>query len=124
MLILSELHSVFKSLFTKNVEAKWRMPERVSRDDWYKKIHIHGRLNFTEKDDEFFKIFTRKNRKYFMINHHINEITILNTINYNDKRIIKLDDEWYLISNGDHSYYICDEFEEVLGYLSSNGFNI
>jgi hypothetical protein len=43
-------------------------------------------------------------------------------------KIIKLDDDWYLIhkwtSDNDSKFYICDEWEEVLGYLVSNDFKV
>jgi hypothetical protein len=44
-------------------------------------------------------------------------------------KITKLEDNWYLIDyylylDGNKKYYICDDWEEVLGYLSSQGFNI
>ena len=44
-------------------------------------------------------------------------------------KITKLEDYWYLIDyylylDDDTKYYICDDWEEVLGYLSSEGFNI
>jgi len=44
-------------------------------------------------------------------------------------KITKLEDNWYLIDyylylDGNTKYYICDDWEEVLGYLSSEGFNI
>ena len=48
--------------------------------------------------------------------------------------LVKLDDEWYLIydtikgrlqtNRMNLEYYLCDQWEEVLGYLSDNGFNI
>jgi hypothetical protein len=48
--------------------------------------------------------------------------------------LVKLDDEWYLIydtikgrlqtNRMNVEYYLCDQWEEVLGYLSSKGFNI
>jgi hypothetical protein len=41
--------------------------------------------------------------------------------------IIKLDDEWYLISKGSKfegtKFYICDGWEEVIGYLSGSEYN-
>jgi hypothetical protein len=41
--------------------------------------------------------------------------------------LVKLDDEWYIIYDtikGEVDYYICDQWEEVLGYLSNKGFHI
>ena len=100
-----------------------RMPEKVSEDDWSKKQDIHGLEKFTEKEKEF---FLQKFREYIQyIGKSLVQLEI--PISYSDMvkvdiDIVKLKDDWYLIEetcdDGDGEFFICDEWDEVLGYLS------
>jgi hypothetical protein len=105
-----------------------RIPEKVSREEWDNKLEIYDRLTFTYKEREFFKKFKRKNSKDYIVSYYLHDVSLSGIQLFNPKRchikIIKLDDEWYLISSGDASYewYICDEWEEVLGYLTGCGY--
>jgi hypothetical protein len=127
-----------------------------------KKLDIHDRVPFKKSEIEFFKKFREENKNkykvskdYLWTDDHISgqsyrkdlespkecsSISINLLRNYaREWRIIKLDDEWYLISSYDDSkgidageydedyleeeftdYYICDEWEEVIGYLTSD----
>jgi len=92
-----------------------RMPTKVTEDEWNRKWKIHGLEKLTEIEKEFFR---QKFRTYILSNSLV-QLEIPN-IRYS---IIKIKDDWYLIKktcdDGDVEFFICDEWDEVLGYLSN-----
>jgi hypothetical protein len=126
---------------------EWRKPEKVSQDDCIKKYKRYSKLKFSEGEVEFFNKFSELNNKdhsstldndwrdifdpqFRIYSKGTSDFKSLST---SIITIIKLDDEWYLISeinntefNLVYEFYICDEWEEVLGYLitSHHGFEV
>ena len=115
-----------------------RMPEEVSKEDWNRKLQTFKKAEFTKLEKEFFKRFIDVN----MISSHPILPKHYFVITINDPRgfylgqieIMKLDDEWYLISKGSKfegsginsiytKFYICDGWEEVVGYLTGSEYN-
>jgi hypothetical protein len=121
------------SKFNENKDYKpnLRMPEEVSKEDWNRKLQTFQKAEFTKLEKEFFKRFRDVNivSSHPILPKHYFVITI------NDPRgfylgqieIMKLDDEWYLISKGSKfegtKFYICDGWEEVVGYLTGSEYN-
>jgi hypothetical protein len=102
-----------------------RLPKRISADEFDKKIEIHGIEPLTQKEVEFFRKLVDKNNpnirsyippddpsKICLDIYYLYTETILFYIH-------KLTDDWYLICkySGPQESYICDEWDEVLGYL-------
>lgn len=112
-----------------------RIPEKVSEDDCIKKYNRHEKLKFIEREVEFFDMFSEENKllyhsnldNFWMDDYNVPYFRITNS-NGVKVTIVKLEDDWYLISdyipiegtNVEYEFYICDEWEEVLGYLSTN----
>jgi len=138
---------------------KFRIPTEVSREDWEKKYNMYREVLFSKKEVEFFNRFSRDhlvlepptslkekllraasggyvrsdgylcNMGNFLINGV--DITHNRTNDIHRWKIVKLDDDWYLIHYYAKSelidisrYFICDEWEEVVGYLVSNDFKV
>jgi len=117
-------------------------PEKVSADDCIKKYKRYSKLKFSDGEVEFFNKFSELNTDYSstldndwkdIFDPNFKIYSKGNIITRNIITIIKLDDNWYLISeinntefNLVYEFYICDEWEEVLGYLSSShhGFEV
>ena len=124
---------------------KWRKPEKVTKEAWEDKLR-HGKVPFTKKEIDFFQKFKEKNEnKKRKID--LGKIGESDTISIKSRdngyehytSITKLDDEWYAIKSvwyqqvvdvtnvenvegdweGDYyeEFFVCDEFDEVLGYL-------
>ena len=112
------------SKFTKfNEKLEFRKPTKVNRSGYSKKLSIHGKSPFDEKELKFFENFTLMNQNC-ETRLDISDFDITCSLGGKDIliKITKLEDEWYLIKciNYSHNHYICDEWEEVLGYLSNN----
>jgi hypothetical protein len=112
-----------------------RMPTKVSEDEWRKKFD-HGRELFTEKETKFFKQLIEENKggSSHISLYNIQPKDVSLTIYSDNIELYKLKDDWYLIYVGNDDYYyedeedgdgeaekfyICDEWDEVLGYLES-----
>jgi len=103
-----------------------RMPEEVKYDEWLNKYDIHGKEIFNKKEIQFFNRLVEENRlEIEYIGESLVQLKIPN-IRYSNMTkvdIIKIKDDWYLIEetcdDDDGEFYICDEWDEVLGYLSS-----
>jgi len=118
---------------------KWRKPEKVSKEDFEAKLR-HGKLPFTKREIEFLQKFKEKNKNN-KAKIDLGESDTI-SIKYENNNyqyytyIIKLNDEWYTIKSGYYEivvdvtnvegdwdgshyeeYFVCDEFDEVLGYL-------
>jgi hypothetical protein len=109
-----------------------RLPEKVTYDEWFPKIGMFGEEPFTQKEVKFFEKLREENRIDidYLDDQDVCFIYIL-TDSRNYFHIHKLKDDWYLIRNyvrDFHSefvtYYICDEWDEVLGYLESKNLNL
>jgi 4a-hydroxytetrahydrobiopterin dehydratase len=120
----------------------YRMPEEVSRDECIKKLDTHGREKFIKKEWDFFEKLKRNTGCKTDVlrfgsgfkSEHIGTTIIIemhpNSILEIKITISKLGDDLYLIANKqiildeenfDHrtSFFICDEWEEVIGFLES-----
>jgi len=110
--------SKFESFSTTN-----RMPTEVSYDEWSNKL-MFGEEPFTEKEVKFFEKLSEENR--IDIDYLDVCFIYIITDSRNYFHIHKLKDDWYLIRNYARdfyselvAYFICDEWDEVLGYLES-----
>jgi len=120
---------------------EFRMPEQVSREEFDNKLR-YDKVAFTKEEDEFFTKFIEKNNveqhNYIFTFHgrkapkfpkkHTKTFDIFNSdgLFLAVLEIIKLDDSWYLITDYyklSVRRYICDEWEEVLGYLAGCHYN-
>jgi len=113
---------------------KFRMPEEVSMTDWNAKGRMYGTRKFTEVEIGFFSKFSERNKPfyskldndaitpYFLVSSRLTKLRLI---------IYRLYDDWYLIENyvpssdgvvnpRNFKYYICDEWEEVIGYLTTS----
>jgi hypothetical protein len=110
-----------------------REPTEVSYDDWLYKYDIHGKEIFNKKEIQFFNNLVEENRldieTYYIDEVKISIMMMIESTNGDEDLVEfefkKLTDEWYLVSkiyNQDPDYeqfFICDEWDEVLGYLKS-----
>jgi hypothetical protein len=114
-----------------------RMPEKVTYDEWLMKYKRFGACPFTKGQIDFFRKLKEENSdivdnvkvyKSTFGNIEGSEIRIQLLEESDDDDIIeiqlnKLEDDWYLIYKfynlDSEEYYICDEWDEVLGYLGS-----
>jgi len=128
--ILDDMKKGIGNLFTRSslenpVDNKpKRKPQEVSKTDWDEKLEKFDKVPFTKWEVNFFEKLKRKDYcKHWKFSM---DIVSSGSIIIGIHKIIKLDDEWYLIrrysteyGQEDDDYYICDEFEEVIGYLES-----
>jgi hypothetical protein len=128
--LLDDMKSKVKNFFNKG--KKLRKPEEVSREKWNRKFFMYGRLPYTAEEVQFLNKFFYLYHVKFTIpsDFEIDNVDNDDRHPYFSIKIIKLDDEWYLIHHyistrsyityeaSCNKYYICDEWEEVLGYLS------
>ncbi len=108
-----------------------RTPKRVYGDlEWEQKLFAHIKEPFSEKEINFFQKLIKENPKsihdidlgtpgkshtVFIQLYHIRDDNFLIDID-----ITKLKDDWYLIYEpAGNTKFICDEWDEVLGYLGS-----
>jgi hypothetical protein len=107
---------------------KYREPTKVSYDEWLKKIDIHQKEPFTEKETKFFKELIKENRIYIQSytigSKQISIMLIEDDDDMTEIEFTKLEDNWFTIYkcyNHDHEeYFVCDEWDEVLGYIIRN----
>jgi len=126
-------------LFESYSKPQFRIPEEVSEGEFQEKKfqfgqEPHGRhVQFTSDEKDFLKGLSMQHLKNLKLydDDYFFRIYIYNSSGHfclGKIKITKLEDNWYLIeyytSGANTKYYICDEWEEVLGYLSSEGFNI
>jgi hypothetical protein len=108
---------------------KHRMPKMITREEYQQKFDTHGTEPFTQEEYDFLTKLQQKNagwiydfdlgifgaRDYlFMQLYPTGDGDDLIEIN-----ITKLKDNWYLIDVPGSNKFICDEWDEVLGYLGS-----
>jgi len=100
-----------------------RMSEKVGELDFFKKFKIHGIEPFTKRDLDFFQKLKKENGNSDCVIDLGTTGTIfiqLNRLEYDGWALIeitKLGDDWYLINGLSNNLFICDEFDEILGYL-------
>jgi hypothetical protein len=122
--------------------TKYRLPTKVSEDEWKKKGNMYNDEEFNQKEVDFFKKVEEENPSKIS-NVVISPGSI--TLEIYDDNIMKFgmgwiqfdkkSDDWYLIyvkhedyndvfyygEDGDgEEYYICDEWDEVVSYLENN----
>lgn len=117
---------------------KDKYPKEISYGEWYNKYMSLNEKSeyFTDSEYDFFENLIEKNTKA-IYNHqwqhtgseeskHIytGVIIYLYQYNYDQLRTIniyKIIDDWFLLSDYDgieSKYYMCDQFEELVAYIS------
>lgn len=119
-------------------ESQKRYPIEVDREEFLQKERIHKKINFTENEtDSIFSIIAKKKREKLKNGEILKLIysssdpleSEFSFVLYKewttDKYTIsKLDDDWFGILTYDipscetTRYFICDEFEEVINFLT------
>jgi len=103
-------------------ESEKRYPSKVSRDEFFERKRSNRMIYFTQSErKKMFDALTEK-RKKRDINWSNSPEFIEIYCGRDFFEIVKLDDDWFTIINdegyGVTKYYICDEFEEVLNFLT------
>jgi len=128
--ILDDIKKGIGNLFTRSSlenpvdNIKTRNPQKVSKREFDEKLESFGKVPFTKWEVNFFEKLKRKDYcKHWKFSM---DLLSSGSIIIGIHKIIKLDDEWYLIRRYSteygqtcDDYYICDEFNEVIGYLES-----
>ena len=103
-----------------------RAPEEVSLDEFNKKAEIHGHEPFTQKEIDFLNGIEEIYQLSFWPKVESCSVEFISKMYHIIHiQISKLKDDWYLIyedRNLHHEhdrYYICDEWDEVIGYLET-----
>jgi len=105
-----------------------RVPEEVNgEDEFNKKAKIHGPEPFTQKEIDFFNGIYKIEEIYQLSFWPLGESNSVEFIREHTIhiQISKLKDDWYLIYEDrdlhhEHDrYYICDEWDEVIGYFET-----
>lgn len=106
-----------------------RIPHTVTDSEWENKLDTHDKEPFSQSEMDFFQKLKKENEKsiydmdlgtpgksytIFMQVYPTGESDDLIEID-----ITKLKDDWYLIYEPGIGKFICDEWDEVLGYLGS-----
>jgi hypothetical protein len=113
-----------------------RMPEKVTYDEWLKKYKRFGACPFTKGEIDFFRKLKEMNsdivdnvkvetKPHCEVEESEIHIQFFNMEEDDDDiieiQLNKLEDDWYLIykfyNHDFEEFFICDEWEEVLGYL-------
>ena len=113
----------------------YRIPTKVAYEEWNEKFKLYGREGFNQKEWDFFKKLEDNNsRLIYKMKTPGKWKNIYIEIYSNDKitdnlifiEISKIKDDWYLIYECYESelFFICDEWDEVLGYLLSKNLNL
>jgi hypothetical protein len=103
-------------------ESEKRYPKKVSQDEFFERKTSNRMIDFTQSERTMMRdILTEKRKR-----RDINWTNSLEFIEIYCGReffeIVKLDDAWFTIINEDifgiTKYYVCDEFEEVVNFLT------
>ena len=103
-------------------ESSKRYPKKVTQKEFFDKRKIHKMVSFTQVErTTMSNILTEKqNRKDIRWSNSSEFIEIYCDRNFFE--IVKLDDDWFTIISEDswsqNEYFICDEFEEVVNFLT------
>ena len=118
-----------------------RKPHTISDIEYQQKLDTHGKEPFSQKEMDFFKKLKEENvMSLYDMDYKISKGELydidLGTPDKSDTifmqlypsgeddslieiEITKLKDDWYLIYEPGIDKFICDEWDEVLGYLGS-----
>ena len=103
-------------------ESSKRYPQKVNQKEFFDKKEIHKMVSFSQTEaTTMFNILTEKQkRKDIRWSTSSEFIEIYCGRNFFE--IVKLDDDWFTIISEDswsqNEYFICDEFEEVVNFLT------
>jgi hypothetical protein len=98
-----------------------RMPIEASQDEISRKISLYKEEKLTDGELNFIRKLKEENTGY-LISVGLYNFTITNRNIFID--IKKLEDDWYIVYQTYHTSdisnrFICDEWDEVLGYLTT-----
>jgi hypothetical protein len=106
-----------------------RIPQTVGDVEYQNKLDIHGKEPYTQKELDFFEKLKKENIKSlysldFGMPGETNTVYLQLYPSGEDDSLIEIDitklkDDWYLIYEPEIDKFICDEWDEVLGYLGS-----
>jgi hypothetical protein len=106
-----------------------RIPHAVSDVEYRNKLDTHGKEPFTQKELDFFEKIKKENTdKIYSLDFGMpgktNAVYLQLYPSGEDDSLIEIDitklkDDWYLIYEPGIDKFICDEWDEVLGYLGS-----
>jgi hypothetical protein len=112
-------------------ESSKRYPQKVNQKEFFNKKGIHKMVSFTQTErNTMFDILTEKQKwvlypvmvKRKDIRWSTSSEFIEIYCGRNFFEIVKLDDDWFTIISEDswsqNEYFICDEFEEVVNFLT------
>jgi hypothetical protein len=123
-------------------ESSKRYPKKVTQKEFFDKKGIHKMISFTQTErTTMSNILTEKQKKYeFNPIYSDKDIRWSKLYGYDEGtssefieihylgeffEIVKLDDDWFTIIHDLYGssieYYICDEFEEVVNFLTDLG---
>lgn len=103
-----------------------RFPSKITDDEWMKKKESWREGNsepFTKSENDFIdKLFINNNKKIYESYFGESDFYIsLYPTGDSDElihiEIYKMTDLWFLLYDSENGHYLCDEFEEVEGYL-------
>jgi hypothetical protein len=104
-----------------------RIPHAVSDVEYRNKLDTHGKEPFTQKELDFFEKIKKENTdKIYSLDFGMpgktNAVYLQLYPSGEDDSLIEIDitklkDDWYLIYEPGIDKFICDEWDEVLGYL-------
>jgi hypothetical protein len=106
-------------------ESSKRYPIKVHQEKFFDKRRIHKMISFTQNErTTMLNILTEKQKRSH-IHWSISSEFIEIYCGGNFFEIVKLNDDWFTIINeynrGQNEYFICDEFEEVVNFLTDLG---
>jgi hypothetical protein len=106
-----------------------RIPHAVSDVEYRNKLDTHGKEPYTQKELDFFEKIKKENTdKIYSLDFGMpgktNAVYLQLYPSGEDDSLIEIDitklkDDWYLIYEPGIDKFICDEWDEVLGYLGS-----
>jgi len=104
-----------------------RIPQTVSDVEYQQKLDTFGKEPFTKMEMDFFQKLKKENTKSiysldFGVPGKTNAVYLQLYPSGEDDSLIEIDitklkDDWYLIYEPGIDKFICDEWDEVLGYL-------
>jgi len=106
-----------------------RIPQTVGDVEYQNKLDTHGKEPYTQKELDFFEKIKKENTdKIYSLDFGMpgktNAVYLQLYPSGEDDSLIEIDitklkDDWYLIYEPGIDKFICDEWDEVLGYLGS-----
>ncbi len=102
-----------------------RKPKMITAEEYREKFDTHETENFTQQEIDFFNKLSKDNWGSIYDIDLGKNLAIIQLYPVGDDDnlveidITKLKDNWYLIDEPGIDKFLCDEWEEVLGYLGS-----